>query len=74
MSKPTHPIRKLLAALELHNAATTKLPNDYQKAVARHIKPLLDALEFDHTPVGTQVKYDEDCETCHLLAAWRAKL
>ena len=78
MTKPIHPIRKLLAALDLHNAATTRSPNNYQRAVARHVKPLLDALdvahevemalgEEEHPPAGV-------CDVCNLLAAWRANL
>ena len=79
MSKQLHPIRKMLASLDLHNAATTTSPNDYQRAVARHVKPLLDALEKSHTLISPQgpicpTLNADFCPVCRLLAAWRAKL
>ena len=77
MSAPIHPIRKLLKVLDLYNAATAPASDRdiYQRAVALHIRPLLDAVEslhshaFDHA-AGTA----PNCPECRLLAAWRAKL
>jgi hypothetical protein len=80
VTKPVHPIKKMRQGiLNLFDESVQEFLDEDERiridrSIARHVKPLLDALEFDHTPVGTQVKYDEDCETCHLLAAWRAKL
>lgn len=70
----THPIRKLLANLDLHNAATTHTPNHYQKAVAKHVKPLLDALEESDAATEHQPYEEGNCRFCRLLAAWREKL
>jgi hypothetical protein len=84
MSKPIHPIRKLLRALDLHHAAAAsdRHADWYQSAVARHVKPLLDALKIE---TAAHVKPDDKfydgepmeacvCSSCRLLAAWRAKL
>jgi hypothetical protein len=74
MSKPIHPIRKMLRALDLHQVAA---PSYYQRAVARHVKPLLDALivlhglSYDHSVGNSAAPW---CPECDLIAKWRAKL
>lgn len=80
MSKRVHPIRKMCDALEKVYWAGED-PKHLQ-TVARHIKPLLDALELLHPGLQTLSKTGHRyykvphsaCHFCRLLAAWRAKL
>jgi hypothetical protein len=63
--KRMHPAEKLVRALDLWGYKTYE---QKQAIIARHVKPLLDALERGHTfPT-------KNCNSCCLLAAWRAKL
>lgn len=63
MTKPIHPIRKMQQAM-IRTAISREA-----EIIARHVKPLLDALEKGHSPAASHI-----CEDCHLLAKWRAKL
>ena len=72
--KKLHPIRKMLDDLKRGH-----LDQDEAK-VARHIEPLLDALEEWHT---SQVRYEQVLrlkkhlchgDTCRLLSEWRRPL
>lgn len=67
MTKPIHPIRKMQQAM-----IRADIPREAE-IIARHVRPLLDALEHDHTE-RWQHKHDTHCETCLLLDAWRADL
>ena len=41
-----------------------------ERTIARHVKPLLDALERSHDISDGLMK---GCQICELIAAWRAK-
>ena len=72
MTKPIHPVRKLQVAIRRASAYESR-PNEFIDSVAaRHVAPLLDALEFDHT-ARWHPKHDPHCEICRLLDAWRAE-
>jgi hypothetical protein len=75
MTKLVHPIRKMRRDLERkHYLCRIIWPPSNQtieKDIARHVKPLLDALEEAHNGHHIDALY---CEPCRLLAAWRAKL
>jgi hypothetical protein len=73
VSKPIHPIRKIVAAVA-RDVYGDKLPrNDRaERSVARHVKPLLDALDYVerfYFPPGPNQRKARD-----LVDAWRAKL
>ena len=74
--KRQHPIRKLSWAVQrcVHGEADTVDCAGIERAIARHVKPLLDALDtFGHSSFHTEDP-DRLCEVCRLLAEWRAKL
>lgn len=79
MSKPVHPIRKMRVALEQAGAAMPFDPTDVEPVLARQLKPLLDLAERALNHSRGQRKDGAvwppcDCDDCHLLARWRAKL
>jgi hypothetical protein len=75
MSKPIHPIRKLRYELFRYLYGG---PGVHDKVIARHVKPLLDALDQEHGAIGSEYNWhghkEVTCDVCVLLAAWRAKL
>ena len=76
MSKPMHPISKMQRELWRIRPTTA---SDECEHIARHVKPLLDALEKSHTFISPQgpicpTLNADFCPVCRLLAAWRAKL
>ena len=73
MTKPVHPIRKMQRDLW----AVRSDPEKVERKIARHVKPLLDALDRSHnrkTLWSKAIEPDANCPDCKLLAAWRAKL
>lgn len=81
VTKRVHPIRRLTMQLVggWPDYGTQQIPFA-ERQIARHVKPLLDALEEWHT---SQVRYEQVLglkkhlchgDTCRLLAEWRAKL
>lgn len=80
MSKPIHPIRKMrqhLGRLYWYDVRNRRFNPRVEEVIARHIKPLLDALWDDHEICRVGVdKYGDKptCKTCRLVAAWREKL
>ncbi len=83
MSKPVHPIRKTINDVLVESFGYS-IPGQAraEKKLARHVKPLLDALENSVAWMddqGCDCGTDEPgtCALCvaqELLAAWRAKL
>ena len=76
-----HPIRKMQKAEQDvwagrgggRASSLTDLNNQSAKVLARHVKPLLDALDtFGHSSFHTEDP-DRLCEVCRLLAEWGAK-
>ena len=73
MSKPVHPIRKLCNELDRRGY-------DYEAEraiIARHVKPLLDALEEAQSGLvafSAGATADTIIKSGKLLNAWRAKL
>ena len=70
MTKPVHPIRKMQRDLW----AVRSDPQKMERKIARHVKPLVDALSGQHTFANMASQPHDDCHVCRLLAAWRAKL
>jgi hypothetical protein len=75
MSKSVHPIRKMGAELSKHAEGRLK-DGDYSREgkdriIARHVKPLLNALEIAHEDCNFD--FDRLCDGCRLLVLWRAK-
>lgn len=72
MTKRLHPIRKMEQALWEADY------NKWDRTIARHVKPLLDALEAVCTEVEPEHRYcDEVCKVrvgLRLLAAWKEPL
>ena len=68
MTKPIHPIRKMQNELDQLFVSECGGVKE-AKIIARHVRPLLDALEKSHSPATGHI-----CQDCHLLARWRAKL
>ncbi len=76
MSKPIHPIRKLAKAVDPWNRSIV----ERERIIARHVKPLLDALADTHELEGRALYPNEaeegcpydPCWICDLLAEWRA--
>ena len=70
--KKLHPIRELRIELELASSTEAQ-----ERTIARHVKPLLDALEREHKGnvlgAGALIHDEPPCPTCRLLAEWRAK-
>ena len=68
MTKRLHPVEKL--RLDLNRS------DNWNTVLARHVKPLLEALWADHEVCREGVRLGDpaDCPTCRLLAEWRAKL
>jgi hypothetical protein len=50
--------------------------DEVTRTVIKNVKPLLDALESEHSSLGSEVGWhghkDETCDVCCLLAAWSA--
>ena len=69
--KRQHPIRKTWKAM----AKAWTQPKQ-EAIIARHVKPLLDALWADHEICreGVAQGDPDDCKTCKMVAEWRAKL
>jgi hypothetical protein len=65
--KRMHPAEKLVRALDLWGYKTYE---QKQAIIARHVKPLLDALAWAHPPHSGESK----CDVCLLYAAWRIHL
>lgn len=80
MRKPIHPIRKMQQAIWESNRVWDVDPVKEAEAIARHVKPLLDALEECHRKLVVEGDHEYCDESCvvkkgqRLLAAWRAKL
>lgn len=71
--KSTHPIRLMRQAFHEHLAgAYFETDKPGERLLARHVKPLLDALEDAHQFCRDEGAEDK-CGGCNLLAAWRAK-
>jgi hypothetical protein len=83
MNKPVHPIRRMRRSIldRFDDSVRMFLAEDelvqLDRVIARHVRPLLDALEDDHGFAhGTcdSSRWDPTgCPKCALLAAWRAK-
>lgn len=75
MSKRLHPIQKLAERLvgRWPDYSVDQIPFA-EKEIARHVKPLLDALEESDAATEHQPYEDGHCRFCNILAAWRAKL
>lgn len=82
--KKLHPIRKMQQAeMDVwagrgggRASSLTDLNNQSIKVLARHVKPLLDALEIQHFENSGKPKRGwtpEGCPVCRLLAEWGAK-
>jgi len=67
--KKVHPIRKMREA-----EARCGTIDGRERALARHVRPLLTALDMQHAGnVGySQYHHEDDCDCCALLAKWRA--
>lgn len=84
MSKRVHPICLLRRSLEKkHYLRRVIWPPTNQKIeadIARHVKPLLDALEALHGKLKDDHEYcgpEEGCvvnDACRLLAAWKESI
>ena len=81
--KKQHPIRKMQQA-EMDvwagrgggkASSLADLNNQSMRVLARHVKPLLDALDtFGHSSFHHDYSDLRSCEVCRLLAEWKAKL
>lgn len=73
MSKRIHPIYKLQRAL--NNRLLGDIGTSKERALMlRHIKPLLDELDVEHSIRGGHVDPRDGCPVCRLLAEWRKPL
>lgn len=72
MTKRIHPIRKMQRDIWSVRSDRAKL----ERRLARHLKPLLDALEGEHCTHLHRDEYgiEEDCDVCRLLAQWQEEL
>lgn len=74
MTKRLHPIQKIQR--ELCDPAACRgggtATNDH-RIIARHVKPLLDAIWDDHT-ICRDMDEEGQCRICRLHAEWSAKL
>ena len=74
-----HPIRKMQQQQLKLWGNTRKYPTydaveaADRKLLARHVKPLLDALWDDHT-ICRDMETDKECRICRLLAEWRGPI
>lgn len=74
--KPTHPIRRMSGRIYRIGARDGFNARKIETSIARHVKPLLDALEEYHNFFcGCDLRDPDVKQTrCRLIASWRAKL
>lgn len=70
MSKPIHPIDKMQREI----FAVRCDPLKVRRLIARHVKPLLDLIDYHNDGTEHFVGCSPTCRACRLVAAWRAKL